>query len=63
MARTPDSSLSIKGLYMQAVKAGESAERILKTKEVSSAQRGELLESIKQGERAKGFLRKAGVKI
>ena len=63
MARTPDSSAFAKGQLMQAVKAGESAQRILNTKEVTSAERSEMMETIRQAEKAKEILREAGVKI
>jgi len=63
MARTPDSSAFAKGLYMSAVKSGESAQRILNTKEVTGAERPELMQTIRMAEKAKEYLRDAGVKI
>jgi len=63
MARTPDSSAFAKGRWMQMVKPGERAQRILNTKEVTGAERSELMQIIRMAEKAKEYLRDAGVKI
>ena len=63
MAKNPDSQPFTKGRYMQVVKAGESAEEILKTKEVTNTVRKELMETIRQAEMAKECLREMGVHI
>jgi len=63
MARTPDSSAFAKGQLMQVVKAGESAQEALETKEVTNAERKDLTSEIKQAEYAKKMLRELGVKI
>jgi hypothetical protein len=52
-----------KGQLMQVVKAGESAQEILETEEVTGAERSELVRAIRQAERAKESLRRVGVNI
>jgi hypothetical protein len=63
MAKNPESQPFAKGRYMQVVKAGESAQEILETKEVTGAERSELVRAIKQAEGAKECLREMGVNI
>jgi hypothetical protein len=61
MAKNPNSEPFAKGRYMQVVKAGESAEEILRTEEVTGTDRKELKETIRQAESAKKQLHKMGV--
>jgi hypothetical protein len=61
MAKNPNSEPFAKGRYMQVVKAGESAQEILRTEEVTGADRKELMRTISMAESAKKQLRKMGV--
>jgi len=61
MAKNPESQPFAKGRYMQVVKAGESAEEILRTKEVTGADRTDLMRTIRMAESAKKQLHKMGV--
>jgi len=50
MVKNPNSEPFAKGRYMQVVKAGESAQEILRTEEVTGADRKELMRTISMAE-------------